>query len=837
MGAASSSTLAEIARRGEPQVRQQSALESPFLGGSQPPVSPDMGSAGSEAAPATTQYSIFRRAPSTAVLSNALTAEDAPVERGEPPREASLKHTTLSEKAPSSPMKKARGGKGQPNRLRQLWADSRVFRAAVRLAVGVTVLCAVSRLLCVHHELLPANSGVCAALPLWVSGLSWLPLNTPAAVISPTGAVFDRFHSAYDCTAAASTKRHFPQLLFETPKLGSHPQGAQLAVSPPPTGEQLDLLIGILSGCKSRALRDAVRETWLRIDADDHGKWRAVFIVGNCKDELADEQAMYGDLLFTSVEESYYALTGKVLDFFDYAAMVGAKYTMKTDDDTFVFVDRMLSELQGMEPQCLYWGSAFQGFLPPFKDTFDNSKPMQVLSVPTVKWYIPEQDYRRISEVPYMAGGAYILSTDLVAKVVAAREGVPHHLPEDATIAALIGLKASQECSCRDSRHVKDVDSFQGLRLLSPDGLKADASDCDVSNVVYRTISIHGVRKPGLHHKILKAATDPLDKCTDQDAKSKAKAKGLRYTGNKYEAIWGRLLRGRGPVIYMQANAYNQMVNTAPDKSGDYCKKCTKDRLIPYEHSLAIMEANQTEKTPFGFWHTHNVLDKARALPDTKTSVSMRLLLDKYMKSIPLCARVLWVSQIAEKLQHLSKHQLLLCDMSLERVYVNTTTSGVVISAGKAQWTYSEGQRFHSDAWCFSDVQCHACFKTAHNMPMDWLPEATCNAETKQCNGFDGSSQAVAAIRNVILPLLSSTSDTSATLVSRIASILEHRPPADHRRSHDKLVAKLSEEIKEYAASGKAQLHCSHSQHAKLANVLTKAARDANSLTRKLVNI
>lgn len=41
----------------------------------------------------------------------------------------------------------------------------------------------------------------------------------------------------------------------------------------------------------------------------------------------------------------------------------------------------------------------------------------------------------------------------------------------------------------------------------------------------------------------------------------------------------------------------------------------------------------------------------------------------------------------------------------------------------------------------------------------------------------------------------------------------------------------------EYAASGKAQLHCSHSQHAKLANVLAKAARDANSLTRKLVNI
>lgn len=36
----------------------------------------------------------------------------------------------------------------------------------------------------------------------------------------------------------------------------------------------------------------------------------------------------------------------QVFKFFEYAHEVGAKYTMKTDDDTFVFVDRLLMELQ-----------------------------------------------------------------------------------------------------------------------------------------------------------------------------------------------------------------------------------------------------------------------------------------------------------------------------------------------------------------------------------------------------------------------------------------------------------------------------------------------------------
>ena len=68
--------------------------------------------------------------------------------------------------------------------------------------------------------------------------------------------------------------------------------------------------------------------------------------MGDCREELAEEQSRHGDLFFTNVTESYHTITQKVLYFLDYAATQPAKFTMKTDDDTFVFVDRILQELQ-----------------------------------------------------------------------------------------------------------------------------------------------------------------------------------------------------------------------------------------------------------------------------------------------------------------------------------------------------------------------------------------------------------------------------------------------------------------------------------------------------------
>lgn len=83
-----------------------------------------------------------------------------------------------------------------------------------------------------------------------------------------------------------------------------------------------------------------------RLDAGGWGTWRGVFLVGDCVQELAAEQAQHGDLLITGVAESYHSITAKVLYFLDYAAAQDVRYVMKTDDDTFVFIDRILQEIK-----------------------------------------------------------------------------------------------------------------------------------------------------------------------------------------------------------------------------------------------------------------------------------------------------------------------------------------------------------------------------------------------------------------------------------------------------------------------------------------------------------
>lgn len=72
--------------------------------------------------------------------------------------------------------------------------------------------------------------------------------------------------------------------------------------------------------------------------------------------------------------------------FFDYAHSVGAQYTLKTDDDSYVFVDRVLEELQRMPRTCLYWGQANR--LPDAK-----AYKSSALAVPLHKWYIPKESY------------------------------------------------------------------------------------------------------------------------------------------------------------------------------------------------------------------------------------------------------------------------------------------------------------------------------------------------------------------------------------------------------------------------------------------------------------
>lgn len=103
------------------------------------------------------------------------------------------------------------------------------------------------------------NDNNCVRLPLWLSGLSWIPMNNTAAVRSPDGSLFDGFVARYYCTSSASKPGHEPTWLFEQPVVLN-----RLSSSARQPRAELDLLVGILSACSNFKSRSAVRQTWMR---------------------------------------------------------------------------------------------------------------------------------------------------------------------------------------------------------------------------------------------------------------------------------------------------------------------------------------------------------------------------------------------------------------------------------------------------------------------------------------------------------------------------------------------------------------------------------------------
>ena len=106
---------------------------------------------------------------------------------------------------------------------------------------------------------------------------------------------------------------------------------------------------------------------------------------------------------------------------------------MKTDDDSFIFIDRLVSELKrvrkaqgvtGEEEQqpCLYWGRRCSV---PLLSDFNNPK-LPLFQTSVSKWYYPPHYLRHFEGTAYMCGAAYLMSAGLAAKVLESDDS--HHL-------------------------------------------------------------------------------------------------------------------------------------------------------------------------------------------------------------------------------------------------------------------------------------------------------------------------------------------------------------------------------------------------------------------------
>lgn len=210
-----------------------------------------------------------------------------------------------------------------------------------------------------------------------------------------------------------------------------------------------ELVILILSAPKNLERRTVIRETWLALGKNAAStssyRFKHYFVMGSLGltgDEvlhLSAEQSEFGDILILPVYDSYKNLTEKVLrsfewldEQFDYG--LGYKYTLKCDDDSFVNLPALLSEIPKIELTLSNSNLQFSLNLPPEKlnhfittDVQINGNSVQVLNMSLYWGYFhgsakvktsgkwKETDWIACDRyVPYALGGGYILSKPLV---------------------------------------------------------------------------------------------------------------------------------------------------------------------------------------------------------------------------------------------------------------------------------------------------------------------------------------------------------------------------------------------------------------------------------------
>ena len=136
--------------------------------------------------------------------------------------------------------------------------------------------------------------------------------------------------------------------------------------------------------------------------------------------ELTEENGTYGDIIFVDTAEEVAALTNKTLALINWAHHhVNFSYFMKCDDDTYVFINNMITELRKRPTTTkLYFGKILENG-PIVRGNY--------------KWSDNEWDLGPVY-LPFAMGGGYVISHDLVTALSENSHRLKWHINEDTSI-------------------------------------------------------------------------------------------------------------------------------------------------------------------------------------------------------------------------------------------------------------------------------------------------------------------------------------------------------------------------------------------------------------------
>lgn len=253
--------------------------------------------------------------------------------------------------------------------------------------------------------------------------------------------------------------------------------------APVPQGKQKKrFLVGIATGYQYADRRQAVRDTWVNYlkDRDD---FVYKFFLGTTDDATLrqvalNESNLYHDIIFSDdFVDTYYNLTRKTITMMRWASTnYEFQYMLKTDDDSFVRIDKLLEKLSQKPKEKYYSGY--------------NIGPYKPDRNPNSQYYIPRDLYPPERGPNLISGSGYVLSQDNV-KFLAEKSKDPSavilRLEDVNTMAWLetIGVKGVSfpefrpgHCPCMNSMFLTHWCPPEKIRKFYENSLTGDGTMC-----------------------------------------------------------------------------------------------------------------------------------------------------------------------------------------------------------------------------------------------------------------------------------------------------------------------------------------------------------------------
>ena len=192
--------------------------------------------------------------------------------------------------------------------------------------------------------------------------------------------------------------------------------------------QHYDLLMIVSSAPGNFQRRNLIRKTWA-FERAFRPRWTTVFLVGQTRDEavsviLLKEDEAHKDLVRASYYDHYWNQTRKIQMGFEWAVTYcNFSFLLKLDDDVFVHIPRVLSFLSAPNTpkKKLYAGNHYTNNVP-FRGG---------------KWKVTYEEYNQTRYPDFCPGFGYILSHDVVSKLVETFSSFPFFRLDDVYVGML----------------------------------------------------------------------------------------------------------------------------------------------------------------------------------------------------------------------------------------------------------------------------------------------------------------------------------------------------------------------------------------------------------------